>query len=181
MKQVYILLSRTNTLPSRFIHHWTKGSFTHASISLTPGTDRFFSYARRKLNNPLKAGLITENIHTFIFALYPESPCVLYSVDVSDEAYERMEKRIQYYFSHYKKAKYNFLGAIPLRFGVRIPRRFRLVCSQFVALMLYESGEITLPKDPYMTLPNDFPKIDGLNMIYSGTLKDCHPFSSARV
>lgn len=177
MKQVYILLSKTGTVPSRFIHCWTRGSFTHASISLTPGTDRFFSYARRKLNNPLKAGLVTEDLHTFIFAQYPDAPCAIYSIEISDEAYERIEKKIEYYLAHYNQAKYNFIGAIALRFGIRMPREFRLVCSQFVALMLHESKEIDLPKDPYMMMPHDFLKINNLKKVYSGKIKDCYPFS----
>ena len=174
MKQVYILLSKTGTVPSRFIHFLTKGTFTHTSIALTPETDRFYSYARRTLNNPLRAGFMMEDIHDFIFARYPDAPCALYAITISDEAYERLEKRVQFYFDNYKKAKYNFIGALALRLGIRIRREYHLVCSQFVALMLQESGEISLPKDPYMMLPSDFMKIENIRKIYSGRLADCN-------
>ena len=73
----------------------------------------------------------------------------------------------------YKKAKYNFLGMIPLAIGIRIRRKFRLTCSQFVALILQSSREIELPKDPYLMLPNDFPQISGIELVYDGVLKDC--------
>lgn len=174
LKQIYILLSKTETLPSRLIHRTTGGSFTHTSLALTPKTNRFFSYARRTLNNPLNAGLIVEDIHALVFARYPNCHCALYTIEISDEAYEKIKQFISLYLQNYKKAKYNFFGVIPLRFGIRIQRRWRLVCSQFVAIALQESGEIELPKDPYLMLPNDFPQIKGVKKIYDGILKDCN-------
>ena len=173
MKQIYILLSKTGTIPSHLINTLTRGTFTHASLALTPDTSRFYSYARRKINNPFNAGLIIENIHTEVFAMYPDCHCALYSIVVSDEAYEKMQGEITFFFNNYKKAKYNFLGMIPLAIGIRIRRKFRLTCSQFVALILQSSREIELPKDPYLMLPNDFPQISGIELVYDGVLKDC--------
>ena len=173
VKQVYILLSRTGTVPSYLIHKMTPGTFTHTSLALTPETDRFYSYARRTLHNPLNAGIILEDIHDFVFAQYPNCHCALFALEVSDEGYERIRARIEHYLQHYKKAKYNFLGIVPLRMGIRIPRKFRLVCSQFVAVALSAAEELALPKDPYLMLPNDFPKIETIRKIYEGPLKDC--------
>ena len=173
MKQVYILLSRTGTVPSKFIHKMTGGEFTHVSIALLPTTDQLYSYARRKLNNPLNAGFVVENIHTHVFARYPDCNCTLYALTVSDEAYLRMQKQIRFFMKHYQKATYNFLGAVALRFGIRWRRQLRLTCSQFVAVVLTAAEEITLPKDPYLMLPNDFKKVPGLQPIYKGILKEC--------
>ena len=174
MKQIYILLARTGTLPSRFIHTFTKGTFTHTSLALTPETDRFYSYARRTLHNPLNAGIIVEDIHDFVFAKYPNSHCALYTLEVSDKAYEKMKACIELHLKNYKKARYNFLGAIPLRMGIRIQRQYKLVCSQFVARVLASAEEIELPKDPYLMLPNDFPNIPDIQKIYEGRLSHCH-------
>ncbi len=173
MKDIYILLTRTGTVPARVIHVFKGGTFTHTSLSMTPSTDCLYSYARRKMNNPFVAGLITENIHTEIFAMYPNCHCALYKLSVSDEAYERMTHEITHYMNNYKKAKYNFLGLLPLALGIKIRRKFRLTCSQFVAIILDKSREIELPKDPYVMLPNDFKDINGMELIYDGILKDC--------
>ena len=173
MKQVYILLSRTQTVPSRMIHKATGGTFTHTSISMTPATDRFYSYARRKINNPLRAGFFIENIHTGVFAQYPDCHCSLFSLEVSDAAYDAMQQCIDRFLENYKRAKYNFIGIVPLRLGIRFPRKYRLTCSQFVAVVLAASGEIELPKDPYRMLPNDFLKLPNLQKLYDGVLKDC--------
>ena len=173
LKKVYILLTRTGTVPARMIHLAKGGTFTHASLSMTPSTDNFFSYARRKIKNPFKAGLIVENIHTEVFAQYPQCHSAVYELVVSDEAYENMNKKITYFFENYNKAKYNFLGLIPIAFGIKFKRKFRLTCSQFVAVILQSSEEIELPKSPYLMLPNDFPNINGIKKIYDGILDDC--------
>ncbi len=173
MKDIYILLTKTGTVPARLIHIFKGGAFTHTSLSLTPTTDCLYSYARRRINNPFVAGLIIENIHTEVFAKYPDCHCALYKLSVSDKAYENMEKEITHFFDNYKKAKYNFLGLLPLALGIKISRKYRLTCSQFVALVLERSKEISLPKDPYLMLPNDFPQITGIEIIYEGILKDC--------
>ncbi len=173
MKKIYILLTKTGTVPARMIHFFKGGTFTHTSLSMTPSVDHFYSYARRKINNPLNAGLIIENIHTEVFAQYPSCHCALYCINVSDEAYAKMQNEIKFYFKNYKKAKYNFLGLIPLALGIKIRRKFRLTCSQFVALILEKSDEIELPKDPYLMLPNDFSDISGVELVYNGILKNC--------
>ncbi len=174
MKQIYILLSKTETLPSRLIHSTTGGAYTHASIALTPRTDRFYSYARRKVYNILNAGIIQEDINKSVFALYPHCRCTLYALEVSDEGYQKIKACMQYYWKNYRRARYNFFGAIPLRLGIKIERRYKLVCSQFVAIALQASEEIQLPKDPYLMLPNDFQAITGMKIIYDGALKDCN-------
>ncbi len=174
MKQIYILLSKTETLPSRLIHSMTGGAYTHASIALVPQTDRFYSYARRTVRNPLNAGIIKENTNELIFALYPHCRCTLYSIEVSDEGYQKIKDCMRHYWRNYRRAKYNFLGAIPLRLGIKIERKYKLVCSQFVAIALKASGEIRLPKDPYLMLPNDFQSIEGMKLIYDGSLKECN-------
>ncbi len=173
MKDIYILLTKTGTVPARLIHVFKGGTFTHTSLSLTPSTDRLYSYARRRIKNPFVAGLIVENIHTEVFAMYPTCHCAVYKIRVSDEAYDNMKREITYFFNNYKKAKYNFIGLLPLALGIKIRRKFRLTCSQFVALILERSKEIELPKDPYLMLPNDFSKINGVELIYDGILKDC--------
>ena len=173
MKKIYILLSKTGTMPAQVIHKIKGGRFAHVSLSLTPSTDCFYSFARRKIHNTLVAGFVTENIHTGVFSWYPECDCALYMMDVTDKAYDAIKAGITDFIKNYKKAKYNFIGMLPLAFGIKIKRKYRLTCSQFVALMLHRTGEIKLPKDPFLMLPNDFMDIEGLKVIYEGPLKDC--------
>ena len=173
MKKIYILLSRTDTIPARVIRKFAKGEFSHVSVSLLPRTDHFYSYARRHINNPMFAGFISENIHTKVFARYPDAHCAVLSISVTDEGYERAKKLIRYFRAHRKEATYNFIGAATVKLGLSLKRKYKFTCSQFAAFLLHYTGDVALPKDPYLMLPNDFMDIDGATVIYDGKLKDC--------
>jgi hypothetical protein len=172
VKKLYVLLSRTDTVPARVIRGVTGSTYSHTSLSLYPRTDHFYSYARRHINLPIFAGFISENIHTKVFARYPNSPALLLSIEVSDESYEKAKKLISYFRRHKKEATYNFWGAYAMPLGLPLKRMNKFTCSQFVAFVLYYSGAIELPKDPYLMMPDDFREIEGATVIYKGKLKD---------
>ena len=174
MKNIYILLSRTGTVPSRAIHAIKGGAYTHASIALTPQTDEIYSFARRKVRNFLNAGFVVENIHTQIFAHYPDCECAVYSIAISDSAYSRVRAKITEFKENYDKAIYNFLGLFMLIFNIPIKRRWQYTCSQFVAMLLSLTDEIALPKSPSLMLPCDFMNIEGAKLIYKGRIFDCN-------
>ncbi len=180
MKQVYVLLSKTKTVTSRMVDLVAKGEFTHASLALTPETDKFYSYARRRLYNFLIGGIFAENTKTFVFARFPECRCCLFELDVSDESYDEIKKYIDWLMDNYDDATYNFLGAPLTRLGIVWKREKKFTCSQFVGVALSKAKEIEFPKDPYLMLPRDFPNIKGIRKIYDGTINDCN-FSGASV
>lgn len=173
-RHVYILLSRTETVPARIIRALKGEGYSHVSLALTPTTDKFYSFARRRIHNPLIAGFVIENIHKGVFSHYPDCKSALYSLDVSEEAYSSISNTINNFISHYDKSKYSFKGMFALAFGIRIKQNNKFTCSQFVAHTLEKANAISCPKDPYLMLPNDFKKISDLHLIYEGPLKNCN-------
>jgi hypothetical protein len=173
VKKFYILLSRTNTVPARVIRKVTKSTYSHTSFSIYARTDHFYSYARRHVDLPIFARFVSENIHTKVFARYPNAPCILYSLEVSDESYEKAKKLIRYFRANKKLATYNFLGAYMMPLGIPLKRMNKFTCSQFVAFVLHYSKAAKLPRDPYLMMPDDFRNIEGIKVEYEGLLKDC--------
>ena len=178
MKQVYVLLAKTNTVTSKITHIFTHGTYTHASLALTPETDKFYSYARRRLYNFLIGGVVVEDVNTFVFARFPDCNCGLFEIDVSDEDYERIKAQVDFCLANYDRARYSFIGAALMRFGIVWRRPLKFTCSQFVAVCLSRAEGIKLPKDPYLMFPHDFVRIEGIRKIYDGRIKDCN-FSGA--
>lgn len=174
MKQVYILLSRTGTFPSKLIYLFTRKKYTHASIALEPATDKFCSYGRRRIHNVLVAGLIREDVHSGLFALFKNGTCELFSLEVDDESYVKLSELVNYHFDNYDKCKYKFSAFMTMPLRVERELDLKLVCSQFVAKLLHESGACTLPKHPALMHPTDFMDIDNIKSIYVGKIKDCH-------
>lgn len=173
MKKIYILLSRTETAPAKVIRAVTGSYYSHVSLSLYPRIDHFYSYARRHVDLPMFAGFVSENIHTKVFARYPNVPCAVYAFEVSDRSYERAKKLIAYFRQHKKEATYSFLGAYAMKIGLPVKRKYKYTCSQFAAYVLYYSRAVKLSKDPYLMFPDDFPSVQGAKLVYKGLLKDC--------
>ena len=174
MKQVYILLSRTGSIPSNLIYLFTRKKYTHVSISLEPAEDKFCSYGRRRLHNVLVGGLIRENIHGGLFELFEDCVCELFSIEVEDEAYEKLAQLMKFHFDNYDKCKYKFSAIMAMTLGKEKELKLKLVCSQFVAKLLHDSGACALPKHPSLMHPSDFLSIPNMKSIYVGKIKDCH-------
>ncbi len=174
MKQIYILLSRTGTVPSKMIYFFTRKHFTHASISLLPQTDSFYSYARRRLHNYLIAGLVREDVHTEVFKMFENGECALYSLEVSEESYDKMSELIDYYWNSYDKCTYKFSAIIPMWLGIKQKLKYKMTCSQFVATLIDKSNAYKLPKHPSLMHPTDFLQINEMKLLYRGKIKDCH-------
>ena len=172
MKSVYVILSCTNTVPSRFIRITTGAKFTHASLAMTPCRHELYSFARRKMYNFLVGGFVHEDIDAFVFAKHRNSSCAVYEITVSDTAYEKMLKKLNDFEQKYSKYKYNFLGALTSLLSIRQNLKYRYTCSQFVATLLSCSEEITLPKHPSLIKPIDLDDLPNSRLIYSGQIKN---------
>lgn len=61
---VYIVLSKTQTLPSRVIKLWTREPYAHTSLAMDVELKEMYSFARKHLHNPFDCGFINEDITT---------------------------------------------------------------------------------------------------------------------
>lgn len=175
MKQVYILLTRTNTVCARLIHGITGDRYTHVSLGLDRNLTRLYSFARKNPNWPLVAGFLLENIHTGVFGRNKYAPCVLYELDVTDESYAWLERELELMAADSERYRYSFIGLATCAFRIPLRRKYHYVCSQFVAAMLSRANMLKFDKDISLVKPNDFLKIPQLRSVYEGKLFQCVP------
>ena len=168
IRTVYLLLTRSETYFSRLIHRFTKGEFTHASIGLEGPKGPFYSFARKNPRMALPAGLIQERMDRGFFSLHPNIPCCLYELEVSEDTYQFICRRLWVMYEHRERYHYNLLGTLACLFHLRIERRHHKFCSEFVAEVLSESGAVELDKVPAMTRPMDFCQLQGLRPVHRG-------------
>ena len=173
MKKIYIFFSKTGTLPSKLIHLSLGGRYTHVSLAITPETSKLYSFARRTLHNPFNAGFMIEDTSTHVFAQYPDCDCAVYSLEVSDESYDKIKTILKRFLQNEKRYTYNFLGALPARLGYKFERKYKFTCSQFVAYVLHTSGAVELSKNYSLMMPNDFLELPNINLVYSGKIGKC--------
>lgn len=172
MKEIYIMLSQLGTLVSKSIRLYTKAKYNHASISIDPQIREFYSFARRVRYFPLIAGFIREVLNEGMFKHYPGTECIIYSLPVEDELFDKTAALLDRYRMDAMNYKYNFLGF----FGIALNKAFavehRHTCAEFVASILHESGIYSFPKPLPLVRPDDIPRVPGLRTLFEGKMTD---------
>lgn len=167
-RTVYILLSRSGTFFSRLIHLFLAGDYTHVSIGLEGAEGVFYSFARKDPKWMLPAGLIQERVGRGFFSLHPQTPCCLYELTVTEEAYLLIKTRLELMYASRSEYRYSVLGALACYFRYPFVRRKYYFCSHFVAEVLTESGAACLPYLPAVTRPMDFLRLKRLRKLHQG-------------
>lgn len=167
-RQIYILLSRSTTLLSRVIHHFTGGDYTHVSIGLEGPAGAFYSFGRLIPKRPFPGGLVREQVGDGFFLAFPHTLCCLYTMVVSEETYQNLKRQIAIMYAKRSEYRYSLLGVVACYFHIALSRRRHYFCSQFVAELLEESGAAALPNEPALTRPMDFQTLERLQLVHCG-------------
>ncbi|MEG0255699.1 hypothetical protein [Vagococcus sp.] len=163
--KVFLVYSATNSLLSKSIKCYTKETYNHVSIAFDENLDQTYSFGRKKIANPLIGGFVKEN---FWDPFFLTSECLIYSLDVSVEQYEKMLEIVYYFDQNKQLFQYNFLGLIALSFNYDFKRENAYFCSEFVATLLNESNVTTFDKKIQFITPKDLLEIQHLEKIFEG-------------
>lgn len=172
MKQIYILTTYTGTVLSCIIKQVTKVEYAHVSIGLDSELNEVYSFGRKHVSNPIFAGFVREYIDDGLYKKKENTRCKVYSLDVTDEQYNKIRKKIDYFILNKKKFKYDVLALIKLLGGNPHENEFKFVCSQFVAYILEEGGIKLFDKPSNMVTPKDFLNLTNINIEYEGLLSE---------
>lgn len=172
MKSIYLLLTRSTSVPSRLIGLFTSEPFTHVSLAFDPDLTVLYSFARKYPAVPLPAGLMEEHLDRGFYRRQGNIPCALLQIDVPDKIYFRAKTFVYNMFQCRKDYHYNFFGLLLCRLRIPHDTPNQYFCSQFVSTVLAESGALELPKPASLMHPFDFCSIDGLHVLYLGGLSD---------
>lgn len=148
---IYIVASYNNTFVGwlirsraklKFWNRYQGDGYCHISLSLDARLDRMLSFARKRLHNPLAAGLVQENIRTGMFARKPEKgEIAVFRVPVSSEQFRGIRHSMGQAWEKRDVLKYNFWGLFTMLAvgkGIAVPNRY--FCSQWVAEVLNQNG-----------------------------------------
>ena len=106
MKEIYIVLTHTGTVLSKIVRAYTKKPFSHVSIALDKELQKMYSFGRLKPSNPFFAGFVHEYINKGTFKRFYNTTTKIYSLEVTEEQYEKMEEIINR--MEKQKEKYKF-------------------------------------------------------------------------
>ena len=169
MEEIYFLLTDTGTVFNRTIKFYTKDPYNHVSISLDKEFNELYSFGRKVPYNPFKAGFVKEELDG-IYTYFKNTSCAIYSMKVPSSSYKKMFQIIED-FKH-QPLRYNLIGLVAAAFNKPMKRESAYFCSQFVAVLLKESGVYLFTKDPSLVKPSDFQKCQRLTLVYEGKLSN---------
>lgn len=170
MSKIYILLTATNTIFARFIRKYTHTPYSHASLSLDDKCKHLYSFSRTYTNNPFLGSFQQEYIDKKVYAKYPNIPCELLEIEITEQQLEEAKKIIK----SMEEKKYNKIGLIYKLFSKPYHNDNKYFCSEFVAYTLQKSGIYNFKKPLNFVEPYDFLKLPIVKSVYHGNLHDIH-------
>jgi len=136
-KCVYILVSKTATLPSNVIKMWTKEPYAHTSLALDLELNEMYSFARKRLRNPFDCGFISEDITKGVFGRDTGTTCKIARLWITAEQHRKVLEILDKFKKDKANYGYNYLGIFGIAFfNKAVERKYNYFCSQFVFLKL---------------------------------------------
>lgn len=170
MKNIYLVLAHTGTLVSQIIKKYTNDEFSHVSLSLDRELNHMYSFGRLNPYNPLWGGFVQEYIDKGTFKRFYNTQVTIYSLEVTDRQYKKLEKIIERFEKNKKKYNFNIIGMFAVGFNQKIGDDYSFYCAEFVKYLLKKAKIRTgLPK---LVRPEDFKYIKGIQAIYTGKLQE---------
>lgn len=171
MKKIYIILTFTGTALSRIIKFATKVEFAHVSIALDEKLNEMYSFGRINPYIPFLGGFVHEGITFGTFKRFEKTTRTnIYSLEVSDYQYKKLKRKIKFVSKFKSNYKFNVLGLIFAKFRKNLHREDCFYCAEFVKHVIEEAS--ISHNLPDCITPEDFKKLDNINLLYSGMLKD---------
>lgn len=170
MRYIYVLLTRSGTVYSRFIRAVTGDEYTHVSLGLGCGAESLYSFSRKRAHLPLPSPIVREDVAGSYLSRHPRMRCALYRIPVSREKFESVRRRVEGMYAERGRYHYSLLGAALCKLDIAHERAEHYFCSQFVAEVLGKCGVVELPKNASLMRPADFARLPELELIYTGTI-----------
>ena len=170
--QVYIVLSQSGSLVSRFLKFITKDDFNHVSIALNEQPQVMYSFGRRFCYYPFWSGFVVESSNFGTFKRFQNTRAVVLSLDVNEDNYLKIKSQISSMLKKQYRFHYNYLGVLFSPFKINVHTKHSFYCSQFVKDILEKNGVLQENTLPTVSKPVDFLEIDGVTKIFDGKLKD---------
>jgi hypothetical protein len=168
---LYVVLTRTNTVISRLIKHFTKDEYTHASISFDKELNNMYSFARRNTYNPFIGRFKKEDINEGLYKFCDTLPGAIIEIEVSKEQYEKANELLDHFILNSSLYKYNYKGLWYNLLNKPITNDHRFLCSEFVYHILKESSIADFKISRNLVRPQSLLDLEG-TIVYKGNLKE---------
>ena len=174
MRNVYIILTYTGTILSRIIRMYTKNEYAHVSIALDEDLSQMYSFGRINPYIAFIGGFVHESPKWGTFKRFKETKALIYKLEVTEEQYDTISKRLQKMEEEKSIYSFNVIGLFAAGFHRKVSKEKGFYCAEFIKYLL-DTAEIknTLP---YVVKPQDFNNYlkeeIKAEIIYNGKLRE---------
>ena len=161
-RKLFVLLTQFPGFDSKALRWWTRFPYSHVSLGLDEDMNTVYSFVVK--------GFIVEDISRYNKPGRPPFPCELYALEVSESTYQAVKQNLLTFIRKRSKLAYTRLGLILTLINIPWRLKNQYICSQFVAQTLQRCTAVRLKKDSTLYLPEDFPRLKELKMIFKGDL-----------
>ena len=182
-KYIYVSTFKYKSFFGTIVRAATLSNYNHATISLNEHLSPMYTYVREMPRAKCKYNNKNGFSHEFLSDMLQKDPdCIVkvIAIPVDDEQYETAEALIKGYEENIEDTSYDFGNIVASFFKVKrnvynLPE-MDMVCSEFVAYILYSIGFRGMSKSVNLTTPKDISQLDkkfiGAKCIYEGKVKD---------
>lgn len=165
IRPLFLIESYGGKWYSKVIKKFSNGPYSHIAISIDPKLKRIYSFYDK--------GFTIESFDSYMNNT-PNGFASIYCMFVSKEDYEIIDDKIDYFLKNIRKTKYNWIGLLKIMMNRPGMSDNKLVCSQFVDLMLKCIDIDFTNKDSSLVTPNDFKLSEktAVYLLYEGPCKD---------
>ncbi len=175
--KLYIVVSRSNTIPARLIRFYTKRYYNHVSIALDSEMRKAYSFGRRFSRLMLPGGFVAEGFNKGFYRHHPNIEIRILELPLTREQYATVKAKLAPMIAHPWHYKYQ-ISTVYYTFRRRpCDRTDKFVCSSFVAYIL--QGILPIREHYSQAMPSDFLEF-GLKEMYRGTVGEYRKLSASQ-
>lgn len=174
MKNLYIILTKTNTKFAKLIRLCAKQNYSHVSISLDDTLKDIYAFGRPQHNSIFLGGLVKESLDRYTLRKDYPIPIKILKIQISNCEYEWIKEQIEkiYGNSEYMYNLYSIL-TYPIAKGISVEHSF--TCVEFAAYILQHLGYLRCKKACKCT-PDYLSHVLDMYSYYEGDARDILPF-----
>lgn len=150
-KNIYILLSKTNTKMGKFIRYMTKYNYNHVSVSLDENFKEIYSFSRYYENTPFVGGFVVESILRYKRS---NAQIKIFKIPVDKKTYNELKTYIEFLKIYQKKYIYNTFSAIFSIFKININIKDSYTCIEFTKHLFDNFNIVAHTKKDFNSIKN---------------------------
>ena len=166
-KNIYIILSKTNTKMGKIIRTFTRYEYNHVSISLNKNFKEVYSFSRYYKNTPLVGGFTVES-----FLRYDKSTKIkIFEIPLDYKTYYSLKKYINFIKIYRKKFIYNTFSALFSIFKINYDIKNSYTCLSFIKHLFTKFNILNFKNKDFNSIKNLNNKLKNY-IYYDGIIED---------